>query len=364
MISSANALPPAAPAPASPAGEEEHTRKLEQRVEELLWTAPLETLERALRQLGDRETRLAGVPPLEAASRFRQAVQAWARSAGGRNPAAALPLSGPLAHPPPQRRFERALFVFGLRRAGNHALAEWLKGHFAEGDVLYLNSAEIAHFRTEGDTLAVDGADYAGVRLSGGESVLLVGYENLDFLDFPLAHNARVAARADLLVVLRDYPNMAASIARSARDRPEHVYRHRLRDFPEQWAAYARHFERRTGGFVYLSFNEWFSSLEYRRDLSARLGLAFSDRGKGAVSAHGLGSSFDGMAMDGAAASMDVLNRWRRMEGDDLFDFLLLAGADNLELNARLFGNFPLGRGEVQARWAARHASTRGGAGE
>jgi hypothetical protein len=144
---------------------------------------------------------------------------------------------------------------------------------------------------------------------------------------------------------------MAASIARSARDRPDFVFEYRIRDFPAGWAQYARRFRERAGGFVYVSFNAWFSSQDYRQGLAERLGLPFSDRGLDTVSAIGGGSSFDGLSFKGRAQSMNVLERWKEMMDDDLFNFLLLAGAENLDLNAEIFGNFPTPRAEILERW-------------
>ncbi len=249
----------------------------------------------------------------------------------------------------PARAFERAFFVFGLRRGGNHAIAEWLLGHFAPGETLYLHDAPIAPLEIRGDSLVYDRARDMRAMFSAGQTVCVIGYENANFLDFPLADNSRIAARSDLLVVLRDFPNMAASIARIARARPAFVYDYFLKDFPANWAFYARHFRDRTGELMYLSYNDWFSFPDYRQHLSLRLGLEFSDRGLNRVSAHGCGSSFDGRTMHGRAQEMHVLQRWADMWDDDLFMSLLLE-RDNLELNAEIFGHFPYHRQDVLLR--------------
>lgn len=208
--------------------------------------------------------------------------------------------------------------------------------------MLYLNCAENGLFETRGERLKVDHINYSSVPLADHQSVLLVGYENLNFLDFPLAHNGRVAKRSDLIVLLRDYPNMAALITRSARERPAFVYTYRLRDFPSQWAEYARHLRASTGKFAYLKFNDWFSSIEYRRGLSDRLCLQFSDLGLNVVSPYGGGSSFAGTTMDGVGQTMSVLNCWEQMMGDDLFHFLLLAGGGKPGAQRRAVRQFPL----------------------
>jgi len=331
----------------------EQSKVLDREIRHLPWALPIQRLESLLRRLGDRETSLVDLPPLRAASRFRQSIRKMMVSGTVTSDILRRAvIECPDTEPPYlEKHFERAFFVFGLRRGGNHAIAEWLKGHFGDGATLHLNSAEIEFFETRGSTLRVDRAGYQDVPLVARRSVCLVGYENLDFMNFPFEHNARVAERSDLIVVLRDYPNMAASIAKSARDRPHFVYANRLRDFPPNWASYARHFRNRTGGFAYLSFNDWFNDLEYRSGFSKQLGLELSDEGLNSVSDYGHGSSFDGTTMNGSAQLMEVLHRWREMMDDDLFCFLLLAEKENLRLNDEIFGNFPHSREDLLALW-------------
>ncbi|MBS0658169.1 MAG: hypothetical protein JSR82_07980 [Verrucomicrobia bacterium] len=255
-----------------------------------------------------------------------------------------------MSTPPVERRFERAFFVFGLRRGGNHALAEWLKGHFAADEVLHLNNARLAAFDVREAAIRFDDGEHAAVTPTAAQRILLVGYENVDFLRFPAAQNFQIARRCDWLVLLRDLPNMAASICRSARERPDFVWRHRLRDFPELWSMYARRFLAAAGGARYVSFNRWFAEEAYRRELAAALKLEFTDRGLNAISAVGGGSSFDGLAFDGRAQAMPVLERWPEYLDDSLFRCLVLAERESLARNAELFGNFPYSFDELLAR--------------
>lgn len=249
-----------------------------------------------------------------------------------------------------ERRFERAFFVFGLRRGGNHALAEWLKGHFEPDELLHLNNARLATFEERGEVIRFDDAEHAEVRPTPAQRILLVGYENTDFLQFPAAQNFKLARRNDWLVLLRDLPNMAASICRSARERPDFVWRHRLRDFPELWGMYARRFLAGSGGARYVSFNRWFEEPAYRRELAEGLKLDFTDRGLNAISALGGGSSFDGLDYAGRAQSMRVLARWPELLHDSLFRCLVLAERENLARNAELFGGFPFTFEELLGR--------------
>jgi hypothetical protein len=328
---------------------------LERLVHGLTCMFPPADLEEILRSMEIAPANLAGAAPLIAAAMFRDAVLAQIRS--GRVSIQtldqALARIEPSARPPLRPLFDRALFVFGLRRGGNHAVASWLKGHFPEAEVLHLNSAEICLFNVDGTTLTADHHKYSAVSVDATKRVLIVGYENLDPLFFPFAHNRLIAYRSDAVVVLRDYVNMAASIARQAREAPAFAYRYRIRDLIDLWPRYAGYFRSRSFGHTYISFNEWFASASTRAAISRELGLEPSDQGLRSVSAFGEGSSFDGTGYDGRAQDMDVLGRWMPMKDDPLFRFLLLASDDALELSHELFGGSALSREELLEQWRA-----------
>lgn len=247
--------------------------------------------------------------------------------------------------------FDVAIFLFGLRRSGNHALVDWLKGHFRPEEVAFLNSADLAPFRLDGDTYSVDFGKYRNLRRRPGQRVLIVSYENLDPLLFPRSRNAGIAARSHGLILLRDLLNMAASIARSAREAPSFAYRYRLRDFPDLWCRYAHLHLAPPGGWKAISYNAWVENAAYRAHLQRSLGLPMIEVSRDHVSAIGGGSSFEGTSRDGEAAKMAVLRRWEEMQDDPMFQFLLLAEDEALDLNERLFGMEAPGRQEWLARW-------------
>lgn len=64
---------------------------------------------------------------------------------------------------------------------------------------------------------------------------------------------------------------------------------------------------------VCISFNRWYSHVEYRRALSRRLGLEFSDTGFARVPRYGRGSSFDGRRYDTYTRKMKVLERHKQL---------------------------------------------------
>lgn len=316
-------------------------------------------LESLLRALGDASTRLVNEPPLVAAMRFRDTALRCLRisglSAGALQELVVENTEGATTELAPsaslERLFDRAILVFGLRRGGNHAITEWLRGHFPAEATLYLNSAEPSLFETSAGALTIDRDKYFGLRVEPGVRVLVVGYENIDPAAYPLAYNRRVAVRTDAVVVLRDYPNTAASIVKQAHDDPAFAYRFRIRDLLDLWPRYASYFATKAFGCTYVSFNEWFTSLSARSAIARDLDLEPSDRGLNSVSSFGLGSSFDGVNLDGRAQEMDVLGRWRQMLEDPLFRFLLVADPDALEFSRALFGEFPFTREVLLDAW-------------
>lgn len=259
-------------------------------------------------------------------------------------------LAGRSAEAPVAPIFERAFFLFGLRRSGNHALCDWLAGHFAPEEVVYLNSADLAGYRNTGARFSVDFGKYRYLERAPDQRVLIIGYENIDPVLFPLARNARVARRAEALILLRDLPNMAASIARGAREMPAFAYRYRVRDFPDLWCRYARLHLAPPSPWRPVSYNSWVADAAYREALQDALGLPRSEVGRDRVSPYGGGSSFEGTAQDGEGSSMAVLARWEEMRDDPLFQFLILAEEEALALNAQLFPMEVPGR-ELWLRW-------------
>ena len=85
------------------------------------------------------------------------------------------------------------------------------------------------------------------------------------------------------------------------------------------WCQHARQFLGRRRYLeqpICINYNRWASSAAYRRSVSEHLGLDFDDRSAHHVPSCAGGSSFDGLAYDGAATGMRVFDRWRRYAHD------------------------------------------------
>ena len=86
-----------------------------------------------------------------------------------------------------------------------------------------------------------------------------------------------------------------------------------------------------------VSFNAWFTSPDYRRALSTRLGLNFSDEGFKRVSGAGGGSSFDRTDFNGDNARMKVLARASQLDANESeLLAIILADEELRELGRRI----------------------------
>ena len=65
--------------------------------------------------------------------------------------------------------------------------------------------------------------------------------------------------------------------------------------------------------------NEWFSDIDYRKQLAKTLDIPFTDAGLNEVRDIMKGSSFDGRQFDGKAQEMKVLERWKEYKDDDKY---------------------------------------------
>lgn len=222
--------------------------------------------------------------------------------------------------------FKRLIIIHGIRRSGNHAAFNWILPHLP-GITCYLHdyhfTEEIVsadHFiKSEGDVMRLQGSSPildARRNLRPFSSFeadnLIVGAENSDIskLNTFLEDHGVIADRTDKVLILRDYRNNAAS-----RSKKEGLISEP--EFQRLWEMYAREYLGETeylGDFIPFLYNEWFSSLEYRKILSGFFGLPHTDYGLNMVSPAAMGSSFDNADYHGKAQKMKVLERWKLVD--------------------------------------------------
>ena len=252
---------------------------------------------------------------------------------------------------------DREIHVAGIQRTGQHAVTSWLVGHFE--DVCFKNSMSQ---RGERDSKAgslkppwwyfkpserEQWIEDANPNIQQGMDAIMLGTEfTLPGIGVnPLMPQQRdelaklsscdkLSERSDCVVILRNPYNHYASVLNWNRNK-------RLRSpqgFSNVWIALAKEAGGETDYLsneylpitherIFLLYDRWFESQEYRQGISERLGLKFNDRRINTVMRIGVsrqyGSSFDGMQYQKSGQKMDVLNRWKQVEDDDRFQELL-----------------------------------------
>jgi len=243
---------------------------------------------------------------------------------------------------------QKEIRVVGLKRSGNHAIINWIRKQH-HGEVWHLNKIPVKrnpyrflyeHYPkeklkqeakgnfTKKDCLIYSYEDHAL------EQITNKGFESKAEL-----YLGKSASKYDLLI-LRDPFNLLASRFKKG------YIKVKCPDITlvELWISYAKEYLGETNLLkskkICVNYNQWFSDVNYRRQLAEQLNVKFSDAGFNDVKGQGGGSSFDGLTFRGKAAEMDVLNRWKVFADDPQYRKLI----DNVELrdySERIFGHIP-----------------------
>ncbi len=180
----------------------------------------------------------------------------------------------------------------GMQRSGNHAIIEWLCGHFNghrhRNNIMGLSCKDkAAQFDTDGDYTT---------------HVRVDSWENFEPLKITISNNSE-----PLVVIVRDPYNWWASWFSFVYKNPNIQFAP-LEGVMGSYLAYieyARSFPDRC-----VIFNRWFGSRAYRRRLEHRWNLGESDQSLNQVAGLGGGSSFDLNAFHNRAQKMNVLKRY------------------------------------------------------
>jgi hypothetical protein len=142
-----------------------------------------------------------------------------------------------------------------------------------------------------------------------------------------------------IILILRDPYNLFAS--RLKYKKPKKHAMQNKEGFVEKWKSYALEFLGDTNiidNKICINYNSWLKDIDYRRDLSKRLGGDFSDSNIDIVPSSGGGSSFDRKSYDGRASEMKLLERWKSLKNEKYF-LELVDDKELAELSFRIFGN-------------------------
>ena len=93
---------------------------------------------------------------------------------------------------------------------------------------------------------------------------------------------------------------------------------------------------------ICISFNDWFSSEEYREITASKFGLQNNETSINVVAGVGnRGSRFDQFEYDGKASRMKVLDRWKFFKDNKAFWKILSDMSESIDFSNEIFGNFP-----------------------
>lgn len=253
---------------------------------------------------------------------------------------------------------EHEIRMVGMRRTGNHAVFEWIKGQ-THGQIKSLNNLEVNvnPYRYKYEHLRDFYPEHEGVirklqPFAKGEFVtldwLFYSYEDHD-LDkifssfFERNHDLYVGKtqkRFDVLI-LRDPFNLFASRLKSNMV----PVKNSLKTATDLWIEYAREFLGETHYLTHnpirINYNEWFQSRDYRAELAQQLDIPFTDAGIDTVNGCGGGSSFEGRQYVGNAQAMPVLQRWQKYREDPLYRQIFRGDRRLQHYSEKIFGVVP-----------------------
>lgn len=249
----------------------------------------------------------------------------------------------------------RVVRAFGMRRSGNHAIADWILRNSASQSSLFLNncafgkspmssfqSIEINRQKCPAQTAK---ADLAGTCAPAGEgALLLISYEDKVPGDGKRGTEVSgpvpdTAIDVDLVIV-RSFLNWSASLLRKLQGNAGYSTLGRAVVMLRAIEGYGRMLAvAETPGVVAICYDDWLALPDYRATKLARLGLDSLDNTIGPVSTYGGGSSFQKDVSD--AGDLLTGGRSQQMANDpDYRDILRVASRDTA-LTDRLARIFP-----------------------
>lgn len=222
-------------------------------------------------------------------------------------------------------------YFLGMRRSGNHALLDWILPHHKTW--IHYNNAILKNgvLSVDENQIVTEGkADYIGE----------YHYSLASVEDYDLKAVKEYVGDDMKIILLRDPFNLFASrlqMARNFVNDPDSKFT--CFDLISSraiqlWKQYASEFVfEHVKNTVFLNFNFWFESAEYRKDISRTMCWKHTDEGYGSEN----GWVFSGGSSFGQKAK--VLESWKNFENDE--EYLSLFDVEVLHLHKLLFGEPP-----------------------
>lgn len=229
------------------------------------------------------------------------------------------------------------LRVLGLRRSGQHAIITWIAYHFKKNRVLFFNNINPSKkiFSTENINIYKQKLKLVGNHEPFITTDVYNDYDLLIYSHEEKALHLLPGTKDCTIIVLRDPYNMTASRLKKCKEKP---YFNINKEYIKLVIQYLNEGIGNTNiiqNKVIVNFNRWKLSKKYRKRLSKKLSINFSDNGYTKMTSHGAGSSFNGVIND--ASTLQVLERWKEFIDNKKFKEVI-NNHDIIKLSRKLFG--------------------------
>lgn len=252
----------------------------------------------------------------------------------------------------------QVLRLFGMRRSGNHAIANWLQRNSPTGHSVFLNNCKptndpfksfrsieldgehASHRKATSDLASVTGA-------AGDGALLLFSYEDVTPAMFAPKRAVSGPFNEALLtgnvLIYRGFLNWVASLLKKMQGNASYSLLRRnavLLQAIDFYGLLLRQVDQADElGFTCICYDDWVKDEGYRAKILAQLGLPVRDNTLGQVQSYGGGSSFQKQVDN--AGELEVSRRWHQMAEDQEFAAVLQLSAHDTVLTSRLERPFP-----------------------
>jgi hypothetical protein len=240
------------------------------------------------------------------------------------------------------------IFIMGIRRSGNHAIASWIRPQLNDDIVRYFNDHFYDTLSNDGESNRIFNYSYINKKmiiLKGKYDVKynLFGLENQSIKNYYENYNkwivkinnkikedtnlnGNIPEKNKKIIIIRNpWNNMASEIQWHYNGRRYNVPKNKLIDL---WNEYYENFINNTDEKLnFIIYDKWFIDRDYRENISKKLNLKYTDENLNLIEKTGNGSSFTKRMYNGHAQKMNVLNRY--LESKDYPDMQMFVNSKN-----------------------------------
>lgn len=204
----------------------------------------------------------------------------------------------------------KLITIYGIRRSGNHAIANWIMSHFTSG--CYINDANM-HLREHCNKLPCHNQQCKNLDLNQNPEIVIVGIENkLNssinslYLDKLLSYNKDTQNYE--ICLIRNCGNLIASHLKAWGHGSYHE------EIPNHWKQYIDFYDKHNSVINLLIYDHWLEH-NYRNKIAKTIGFKNTDLGIKEISHYGGGSSFGEKTVN----EQNLKNRWTSMLNNTRF---------------------------------------------